>query len=155
MSIEKLTWLLVWRFNWAREMYSGRTFSPLALMSVTFLKSNWKKNTNQKRWQNRIYCIPKLWHLYINKTTNNWFQVKICHKEVSNHFSSTRFFYLDIDFFAKELGRRISVDQKTTSGFVVATWPMHLAKLGLNDVDSIKIETKMPSLNATNRYEMN
>ncbi len=44
MSMEKLTCDEVWRFSCAREMYRGRTFSPLDLMSVTFLKSSWSQN---------------------------------------------------------------------------------------------------------------
>ena len=43
--------------------------------------------------------------------------------------------YLNINFFAEELWRRVGVDQESTSGFVAFTGPMMFAELGLDNVD--------------------
>jgi hypothetical protein len=43
--------------------------------------------------------------------------------------------YLYVNFFAEKLWRRVGVDQKSTSGFVVATRPMHFTELGFHNVD--------------------
>ena len=56
-------------------------------------------------------------------------------KKIGNPASNGKGTHLNINFFAKELWRRVGVDQKSSSIFVVATRTMHLPKFRLDNVD--------------------
>jgi len=135
ISILKLTRLLVWRFSWALEMYKGNAFSPLVLMSVTFLKSTYIWIDWKIKWS-----IIWIFLSYLNNLKYGCFEVhklyKICN--------------LNIYFLAQKFRWSVCVYPQSSWSFITSSRSMNFSEFRFNYIDSVSIEIKWKDVSFKN-----